>query len=120
MSGSRRRTVLSLARLSRYALLTAPILFVVTFLLAPLGLTFVLSFWERAGFKLRPAFSLASYETFFTGVRLTVLEKSLVLGVVDRPAEIHANVHSKFELGGTWQQRWPIHVEEYEVGQFLL
>ncbi len=82
MSGSRPRTVLlPLAGLSRYALLAAPILFVATFLLAPLGLTFVLSFWERAGFKLRPAFSLASYETFFTGVRLTVLEKSLVLGV---------------------------------------
>ena len=82
MSGSQSRAVLPLARLSRYALLTAPILFVVTFLLAPLGLTFVLSFWERDGFKLRPAFSLAAYETFFTGVRLTVLEQSLVLAVV--------------------------------------
>lgn len=29
-------------------------------------------------------------------------------------AKIHANVHSKFELGGTWQQRWPTHVEVYE------
>ena len=29
-------------------------------------------------------------------------------------AEIHANVHSKFELGGTWQQRWPTHIEVYE------
>ena len=82
MSGSQSRAVLPLARLSRYALLTAPILFVVTFLLAPLGLTFVLSFWERDGFKLRPAFSLAAYETFFAGVRLTVLEQSLVLAVV--------------------------------------
>jgi spermidine/putrescine-binding protein len=29
-------------------------------------------------------------------------------------AAIHANVHSKFELDGTWQQRWPTHVEDYE------
>lgn len=29
-------------------------------------------------------------------------------------AKIHANVHSKFELGGTWQQRWPTHIEVYE------
>lgn len=74
--------MLPLARLFRYALLAAPILFVGVFLLAPLGLTLVLSFWERAGFKLKPAFTLASYEAFFTGVRLGVLEKSLVLAVV--------------------------------------
>ena len=29
-------------------------------------------------------------------------------------AKIHANVRSKFELEGTWQQRWPTHVEVYE------
>ena len=80
MHDSRLRT--TLARSGRHLLLAAPIAFVVTFLLAPLGLTFVMSFWERAGFKLVPALSLASYEAFFTGVRLTVLEKSLVLAVV--------------------------------------
>jgi ABC-type spermidine/putrescine transport system permease subunit I len=74
--------VLPLARLLRYALLATPIVFVGVFLLAPLGLTLVLSFWERAGFKLKPAFTLASYEAFFTGVRLGVLENSLVLAVV--------------------------------------
>lgn len=30
-------------------------------------------------------------------------------------ARIHANVKSKFELGGTWQNRWPTHVEAYEA-----
>ncbi|HET6467566.1 MAG TPA: extracellular solute-binding protein [Geminicoccaceae bacterium] len=29
-------------------------------------------------------------------------------------AAIHANVQSKFEIPGTWQQRWPEHVEAYE------
>jgi hypothetical protein len=27
---------------------------------------------------------------------------------------IHKNVHSKFEIPGTWQQRWPKLVEVYE------
>lgn len=30
-------------------------------------------------------------------------------------ARIHQNVKSKFELGGTWQNRWPTHIEEYEA-----
>jgi putative spermidine/putrescine transport system substrate-binding protein len=30
-------------------------------------------------------------------------------------AKITANVKSKFELGGTWQNRWPTHVQEYEA-----
>jgi len=29
-------------------------------------------------------------------------------------AAIDANVKSKFELGGTWQNRWPTHIREYE------
>lgn len=72
----------TLAQLSRYALLAAPIVFVGAFLLVPLGLTLVLSFWERAGFKLRPAFSFDSYAAFFSGVRLSVLESSLALAVL--------------------------------------
>jgi putative spermidine/putrescine transport system substrate-binding protein len=31
-----------------------------------------------------------------------------------RVAEITANVRQKFEQGGTWQNRWPTHVEVYE------
>jgi ABC-type spermidine/putrescine transport system permease subunit I len=73
--------VVSPARAGRYALLGVPIGFVLAFLLVPIGLTFVISFWEKAGFKIRPAFTLVSYEAFFTGVRLTVLETSLVLAV---------------------------------------
>ena len=69
-------------RVGRYGFLAAPIAFVAMFLLVPLALTGVLSFWKRAGFKLEPAFTLASYEAFFSGVRLSVLEKSLVAAVV--------------------------------------
>jgi ABC-type spermidine/putrescine transport system permease subunit I len=74
--------MLPIARLGRYALLAAPILFVVAFLLVPLGLTLVVSFWERAGFTLRPALSFDAYITFFTGVRLLVLRNSLVLAAL--------------------------------------
>jgi len=69
------------ARLARPALYALPIAFVGVFLIAPLGLTVVLSFWKRVGFKLEPAFTLAAYQAFFSGVRLSVLEKSLVLAI---------------------------------------
>ena len=72
----------AMGRMGRYGFLAAPIVFVAMFLLVPLALTGVLSFWKRAGFKLEPAFTLASYEAFFSGVRLTVLEKSLVLALI--------------------------------------
>jgi hypothetical protein len=31
-----------------------------------------------------------------------------------RVAEITAGVQRKFEQGGTWQNRWPTHVDVYE------
>ena len=55
-----------------------PAAFVSVFLLIPLALSIVISFWERTGFKLKPAFTLASYLDFLGGVRLVVLERSLV------------------------------------------
>jgi len=67
------------AALARHALLALPLAFVAGALLVPLGLMFVWSFWERAGFWIRPAFTLASYTEFFAGVRLSVLEWSLVV-----------------------------------------
>src|SRR4029078_9185143 len=38
-----------------------------------------ISFWERAGLLVRPAFTLAAYRDFFQGVRLSVLERSLIV-----------------------------------------
>lgn len=65
--------------LARYGLLALPLLFVAGLLFVPLGLMFVGSFWERAGFWIRPAFTVASYAQFLTGVRLFVLERSLLV-----------------------------------------
>jgi ABC-type spermidine/putrescine transport system permease subunit I len=65
----------------RLTLLAVPIAFMTVFLLVPLGLTIVVSFWQRAGLRVRPAFTLASYLDFFQGVRVTVLERSLLISV---------------------------------------
>jgi ABC-type spermidine/putrescine transport system permease subunit I len=58
-----------------------PLVFIGVFLAVPLGLTIVISFWERAGMKFRPAFSLSSYITIIEGARLQVLERSLLVAV---------------------------------------
>src|SRR5258708_4004025 len=70
------------SELLRYGLLSLPPLFVGGFLLVPVGLTFVISFWERRGFSLRPALSFAAYAAFFSGVRLEVLQISLLLAII--------------------------------------
>jgi len=74
-------TVLSSATgaLLRRLVLALPIGFVAVFLLAPLAFTFVVSFWRRAGLKMVPALTLESYTSFFGGVRLLVLERSLLI-----------------------------------------
>ncbi len=58
--------------------LALPVIFVTIFLLVPLALSVSISFWERAGLRMKPAFTLAAYLDFFGGVRVTVLERSLV------------------------------------------
>jgi ABC-type spermidine/putrescine transport system permease subunit I len=69
----------NISRRARQALLSLPVLFVVAFLLVPLVLTFVVSFWRRAGLKMEPAFILDNYVTFIEGARLVVLERSLLV-----------------------------------------
>jgi ABC-type spermidine/putrescine transport system permease subunit I len=66
---------------ARIALFGLPVAFVFVFLLLPLVLTFVVSFWERVGFRFRPAFSLTSYQAIIEGARLTVLERSLLVSI---------------------------------------
>jgi ABC-type spermidine/putrescine transport system permease subunit I len=74
-----RRVGMRLRSACRYGLLSLPLGFVAAFLLAPLVLTFAISFWERVGLRFRPALSLAAYVSFFSGVRLLVLERSLIV-----------------------------------------
>ena len=63
----------------RIVLLAVPVVFVAVFLVAPLTLMFAISFWQRAGFRVRPAFQLNAYLDFLSGVRLFVLERGLVV-----------------------------------------
>lgn len=64
---------------ARHCLLALPLLFVSAFLLAPLAFTFAISFWRKVGLRMRPAVTLESYAAFFGGVRLLVLERSLLV-----------------------------------------
>jgi ABC-type spermidine/putrescine transport system permease subunit I len=63
------------------AFLFLPVIFLAVFLLIPLALMIAVSFWERAGFLVRPAFVLTSYFSFFEGVRLVVLQRSLLVSL---------------------------------------
>ena len=63
----------------RIVLLAVPVVFVAVFLIAPLALAFAISFWQRVGFRIRPAFQLNAYLDFLTGVRLLVLERGVVV-----------------------------------------
>jgi ABC-type spermidine/putrescine transport system permease subunit I len=77
--GARSRFLETVFDRGRIVLLTVPVIFVAVFLIAPLALTFSISFWQRVGFRVRPAFQLSAYLDFFTGVRLFVLERGVVV-----------------------------------------
>jgi ABC-type spermidine/putrescine transport system permease subunit I len=70
-----------IARLTRQALLGLPLAFVGVFLAVPLALTIVVSFWERAGLRFRPGFTLTAYETIIDGARLDVLLRGVTVAV---------------------------------------
>lgn len=65
----------------RQALLSLPLVFVGLFLVVPLALTIMVSFWERAGLKFRPAFSLTSYIAIIEGARLEVLKRTFIVSI---------------------------------------
>lgn len=61
----------------RAAALALPLAGVVVLVAGPLAITLAISFWEKAGFSMRPAFTLENYAAFLSGVRLDVLLRSL-------------------------------------------
>jgi ABC-type spermidine/putrescine transport system permease subunit I len=77
--GARPKSLETVFDRGRTVVLAVPVIFVAVFLIAPLVLTFSISFWQRAGFRIRPAFQLSAYHDFFTGVRLFVLERGIVV-----------------------------------------
>jgi ABC-type spermidine/putrescine transport system permease subunit I len=65
----------------RQAFLSLPLAFVGLFLVVPLALTIMVSFWERAGLRFRPAFSLNSYIAIIEGARLEVLKRTFIVSI---------------------------------------
>jgi ABC-type spermidine/putrescine transport system permease subunit I len=63
-------------RALRLVVLGAPLVIIAGLILGPLLITLAVSFFEKRGFGISPAFTLESYRLFFTGVRLEVLERS--------------------------------------------
>ena len=64
-------------RLTRSLTLGLPLVLLAAFILGPLLITFVVSLWRKAGFSMKPDLTFKSYELFFAGARLEVLERSL-------------------------------------------
>jgi len=66
-------------RLLRLLVLGLPLGSVATFIVGPLLITLIISFWHKKGFSIAPGFTLDSYVLFFEGVRLEVLRRSFVV-----------------------------------------
>jgi ABC-type spermidine/putrescine transport system permease subunit I len=79
LQGGVSRTRERAARAARQALLALPVAFIAVFLVAPLGLAVAIGFWQRVGFRVRPAFRLDAYADFLGGARLFVLERGLLV-----------------------------------------
>lgn len=60
----------------RLLALGLPLLVLAGLILGPLAITLIVSFFEKRGFGISPAFTLEAYRLFFTGPRLEVLERS--------------------------------------------
>jgi ABC-type spermidine/putrescine transport system permease subunit I len=68
-------------RVLRLLVLGLPLLVIAVSIIGPLAITLIVSFWQKKGFGMVPAFTLDSYRLFFEGVRLEVLQRSLWVAV---------------------------------------
>lgn len=79
---TRARALSSLPRPgSRALVLGLPLFAIAAAIVGPLAITLVVSFWQKKGFGMVPAFTLDSYRLFFEGVRLEVLQRSLWIAI---------------------------------------
>jgi ABC-type spermidine/putrescine transport system permease subunit I len=68
--------------LRRLLFLGGPLVIVVALIAGPLLITLIVSFWEKKGLGMTPAFTFHAYSLFFEGVRFEVLRRSLVVAVL--------------------------------------
>lgn len=73
---------------ARYGVLVLPVLVVVVFCLVPVALTVGVSFWERAGFWVRPAVTGEAYREFIGGIRMFVLRRSLAVAGISTAIDL--------------------------------
>lgn len=59
-------------------MLTIPILFSLAFVIGPLAIMVVVSFWARQDFTIVPAFQIDAYAEFLGGVRTAVLQRTVL------------------------------------------
>lgn len=71
------RRARGLSGLARLVALGVPLLVLAVLIIGPLLITLVVSFWEKKGLGMVPAFTFQSYALFVEGVRLDVLTRSL-------------------------------------------
>lgn len=62
--------------------LGVPLLVIVLLIGGPLLITLIVSFWQKKGLGMIPAFTFDAYSLFFEGVRFDVLRRSLVAAVL--------------------------------------
>jgi ABC-type spermidine/putrescine transport system permease subunit I len=65
----------------RALLLGLPLALIAIFVVGPLLITLMVSFWEKKGLGISPGFSFESYALFFSGVRVEVLFESFWMAV---------------------------------------
>lgn len=61
----------------RNVLLISPVIFMTTFVVGPILIMVAVSFWQRQGFTVVPAFQLEAYAEFLGGVRTAVLSRTI-------------------------------------------
>ncbi len=69
----------SYGSISRLLVLGLPLLFVALFIIGPIGIMVIVSFWKKTGLTMVPDFTWHSYATFLGGVRIGVFWRSLAV-----------------------------------------
>ena len=64
-------------RAYRYLMFLSPVIFMIAFVVGPIMIMIAVSFWQRQGFAVVPAFQLDAYAEFLGGVRTAVLSRTL-------------------------------------------
>lgn len=85
MAALQERVSLSLRDVVKHIVLGLPLSLGAVLILGPLATTLVISFWQKSGFSITPAFSIENYADLVGGARLSVLLESLLVAATATP-----------------------------------